>query len=127
MRICLSAEAQIELESLARRSPDLAEGVRACIEMLSLDANEFEGVDGFSIKRVGGLFKRGVRVSRVKYENYIPSVRVLFFSIPAKDCIFISGIHRRGDLGGEYDFTREPFVRARRYRGMKEILCVDHD
>lgn len=127
MRVCLSAEAHTELESLGRRNPDVAEGVRACIEMVGLDANEFEGIDGFSIKRVGGLFRRGVRVSRVKYENYIPSIRVLFFSIPAKDCIFVSGIHHRNDLGGEYDFTKEPFVRARRYWGMKEILCVDYD
>jgi hypothetical protein len=91
--------------------------------MLGLDANEFEGEDGFSIQRVGGLFRRGVRLSRVKYEKYIPGIRVLFFSIPAKDCVFVSGIHQRGDLGGEYDFAKEPFVRARRYWGMKEGLC----
>jgi hypothetical protein len=91
--------------------------------MLGLDANEFEGVDGFSIKRVGGLFRRGVRLSRVKYDKYVPAIRVLFFSIHTKDCIFVSGIHRRGDLGREYDFSKEPFVRARRYWGMREILC----
>ncbi len=55
MRICLSKEATAELDRL-RSDPDLFEGAEACIGMLKVDINEFEGNDGFSIARVQGLF-----------------------------------------------------------------------
>ena len=93
--------------------------------MLTLEANEFEGHEGFSIKRVRGLFRKGIRIYRVKYEKYIYGLRILFFSVAAKDCVFVTGIHKRGDLGigMDYDFSREPFTRAQRYWGMRDRLC----
>lgn len=99
--------------------------MEACIEMLRREANELEGVDGFSIRRVIGLSQRGIRISRVKYERYIPGLRILFFSIPLKDCIYVTGVHGRADLGvgREYDFSRAAFARAQRYWGMRNHLC----
>lgn len=125
MRICLSAEAESELRSLKGLDRDVGIALEACIEMLALDANEFEGREGFSIKRVGGLFRRGIRIYRVKYEKYIPGVRILFFSVPPKNCVFVSGIHPRGALGkgNDYDFAREPFTRAQRYWSLRGRLC----
>ncbi len=125
MRVCLSAEAQDELKSFKALDRDTGIGLEACIEMLRIDASEFEGQEGFSIKRIGGLFRRGVRLYRIKYERYIPGLRILFFSIAAKSCVFISGVHRRSDLGigMDYDFSRDPFARAQRYWGMKNQLC----
>lgn len=125
MRICFSREATEEMHTLRALDPDLSEAIEACIGMLAIDANEFEGHEGFSIKRVGGLFRRGIRVYRVKYEKYIAGFRILFFSVASKDCVFVSGIHRRGDLGtgNDYDFARDPFARVQRYWGMKERLC----
>ena len=99
--------------------------MEACIGMLRREANELEGVDGFSIRRVIGLSQRGIRISRVKYERYIPGLRILFFSIPLKACIYVTGVHARGDLGvgREYDFSRAAFARAQRYWGMRNHLC----
>lgn len=99
--------------------------LEASIATLATDANEVELPDGMSIQRVGGLFRRGIRVSRVKYENYFPGVRILFFSIPARNCVFITGIHGRGDLGvgKNYDFSKEPLTRAQRYWGLRKNLC----
>lgn len=93
--------------------------------MLELDANEFEGREGFSVKKIVGLFRRGIRLYRLKYEKYIPGVRVLFFSVASKNCVFVTGIHPRADLGQgrNYDFFREPFVRAQRYWALRERLC----
>jgi hypothetical protein len=56
---------------------NVGEAIRACIDMLQRDANEFKGIDGFSVKRIGGLFRRGIRVYRVKYERCIPGLRIL--------------------------------------------------
>ena len=44
-----------------------------------------------------GYFRKKIRVYRVKYERYIPGLRILFFSIPSKNCVFITGIHERGN------------------------------
>jgi hypothetical protein len=122
MKTCLSTEAQSEITRL-KVDPDCAEALRACIEMLSIDANEFEGRDGFSIRRVGGLFRRGVRLYRMKYEKYAPGKRVLFFSVPSRQCVFVTGVHDRSELGTDYNFAKEPFVRALRYWGLRERLC----
>jgi hypothetical protein len=125
MSLCHSPEVMEELKSFRELDRDIGIALDACIDMLRLEANEFEGQDGFSIKRVGGLFRRGIRVYRVKYERYIPGIRILFFSIPEKDCVFVSGAHRRSDLGVgmDYDFSREAFARAQRYWGMRSRLC----
>jgi hypothetical protein len=52
-------------------------------------------------------------------------VRILFFSIPVRNCVFVTGIHSRGVLGvgQDYDFSKEPFTRAQRYWGFRENLC----
>jgi hypothetical protein len=82
------------------------------------NANELEGADGFSIRRV-------ICISRVKYEKYIPGLRILFFSIPLKACVYVTGVHARADLGvgREYDFSRAAFARAQRYWGIRKHLC----
>jgi hypothetical protein len=61
----------------------------------------------------------------VKYEKYIPGLRILFFSVPGKNCVFVTGIHARPDLGigNDYNFSREPFARAQRYWGVRNTLC----
>lgn len=125
MRSCLSPECTVELQRFAEANSNVGEAIRACIDMLERDANEFEGLDGFSVRKVTGLFRKGIRVYRVKYEQYIPGLRILFFSIPSKNCVFITGIHERGTLGAgmDYDFFRDPFVRAQRYWAMKEEQC----
>ncbi|SRR6266567_3616638 len=125
MRVCISKEAEQELRSFRQLDRETGIALDACIEMLALDANEFEGYEGFSIKRIGGLFRRGIRVYRVKYEKYIFGLRIFFFSVAGKDCIFVTGVHQRGNLGVgmDYDFSKEPFVRAQRYWGMKDRLC----
>lgn len=125
MRVCLSREAERELGFFKTRNRVAGIALEASIAVLARDANEIELADGMSVKRVVGLFRRGVRVSRVKYENYFPGVRILFFSIPARDCVFVTGIHSRGELGvgKNYDFSKEPFTRAQRYWGFRENLC----
>lgn len=126
MRVCLSREAERELDSFKTKDRVAAIALEASIVMLSTDANEVELPDGMSIQRVGGLFRRGIRVSRVKYEEYFPGVRILFFSIPARNCVFVTGLHGRGELGvgRDYDFSKEPFTRAQRYWGFRENLCL---
>ena len=126
MQTCLSPEAETELELFKELDRDVGIALEASIGMLAWDPNEVELLDGFSIKRVVGLYRRGIRVSRVKYENQFHGVRILFFPISSKDCVFVSGIHSRGDLGlgNKYDFFREPFVRAQRYWGLREGLCT---
>lgn len=126
MRVCLSREAEAELALFKAKDRVVGIALEACIRMLSTDANEVDLPGGMSIQRVGGLFRRGIRVSRVKYEHYFPGVRILFFSIPARNCVFVTGLHRRGELGvgKNYDFSKEPFVRAQRYWGFKENLCA---
>lgn len=126
MQVKLSGEATVELTHLRGLDRDIGESLQACIEMLALEVNEFEGHEGFSIKRVIGLYRKGIRISRVKYEKYIRGLRILFFVVPGKQCVFVSGIHARGDLGegNNYDFLREPFVRAQRYWGMRDRLCA---
>jgi hypothetical protein len=125
MQICKSNEAESEIQSLSHLDRELSVALEACIGMLAMDPNEFEGQDGFSIKRIGGLFRRGIRLYRVKYEKYISGRRILFFTVPAKNCVFVTGVHARGELGVgmDYDFSREGFVRAIRYWGMKDRLC----
>jgi len=123
MRVCLSPEAKVELGSWKSFDRDTWEALDACIEMLKVDVNEFEGEEGFSIKRIGSLFRRGIRLYRVKYERYTPGLRILFFSIPRKDCVFVTGIHARGDLGHDYDLSKAPFTRARTYWAKKDTLC----
>lgn len=125
MQICLSPESQVELQHITEGNSNVGQAMRACIDMLQREANEFEGSDGFSVKRIAGLFRRGIRVYRVKYEKYIPGLRILFFSIPSKNCVFITGIHQRGTLGVgmEYDFSRDAFVRAQRYWALREQQC----
>ena len=125
MRVCLSREAEKELGFFKAKNRITGIALEASIATLSSDANEVELPDGMSIQRVGGLFRRGIRVSRVKYENYYAGVRILFFSIPPRNCVFVTGIHSRGDLGvgKNYDFSKEPFTRAQRYWGFRENLC----
>ena len=125
MHVCLSREAEKELDSFKAKNRFVGIALEASIAMLALDANQVELTDGMSIQRVGGLFRRGIHVSRVKYENHFPGVRILFFSIPARNCVFVTGIHGRAELGigKNYDFAKEPFTRARRYWGFKENLC----
>jgi hypothetical protein len=125
MHVCLSREAETELGSLKAKDRVAGIALEASIAMLASDPNEVELLDGMSIQRVGGLYRRGIRVSRVKYESYFPGVRILFFSIPARNCVFVSGIHSRGELGvgKNYDFSKEPFTRAQRYWGFGENLC----
>lgn len=122
MRICQSKEAEEEIRRIAALDRDIGVALNACIEMLAIDANEFEGQEGFSIRRIGGAFRRGIRIYRVKYEKYIAGLRVLFFSVPAKNCVFVTGVHSRSDLG-DYEFSREPLTRAIRYWGMRDRLC----
>src|SRR6266540_5760358 len=119
MRVRLSKEAKQELDSLSALDRNVG------IALVAIDANEFEGQKGFSIKRIGGMFRKGIRLYRMKYEKYFSGIRVLFFSIPRGDCVFVTGIHARSDLGvgRDYNFSREPFARAVRYWGMKERLC----
>ncbi|MDQ5858130.1 MAG: helix-turn-helix domain-containing protein [Acidobacteriota bacterium] len=95
----MSEEAEEEIGRFWRLDANVGEALEACIRMLRRDANELEGVDGFSIRRVIGLYRRGIRISRVKYERYIPGLRILFFSIPLKACIYVTGVHARADLG----------------------------
>jgi hypothetical protein len=125
MLVCLSREAEEELTFFKANNRDVGIALEASIRMLSIDANEVELADGMSIQRVGGLFRRRIRVSRVKYEKHFPGVRILFFSIQSKNCIFITGIHSRGQLGvgRNYDFSKDPFTRAQRYWGLRENLC----
>lgn len=122
MRICRSKEAEEEIRRITALDRDIGEALNACIGMLAIDANEFEGHEGFSIRRIGGAFRRGIRVYRVKYEKYIAGLRILFFSVPAKDCLFVTGVHSRTDLA-DYELFREPLSRAMRYWGMRERLC----
>ncbi len=125
MRSCLSPECEVELKRLTETDSNVGEAIRACLDMLQRDANEFEGIDGFSVQRIAGLFRKGIRVYRVKYERYIPGLRILFFSVPSKNCVFITGIHKRGTLGAgmDYDFFREAFVRAQKYWALREQQC----
>lgn len=125
MRVCLSTEAETELALFRALDREVGIALEAAIEMLATDANEIDLPDGLSIQRVAGLHRRGIRVSRLKYEKYFHGVRVLFFSIPSRNCVFITGVHNRGDLGEgrNYDFAKEPFIRAQRCWGMKETLC----
>jgi hypothetical protein len=126
MRICYSKEAREKLAGLRTLDRDIGEALSASIEMLAADANEFDGVDGYSIRRIQGLFRRGVRVYRLKYPNFLHDLRVLFFSIASKNCVFITGIHHRGELGigADYNFGREPLMRAQRYWTFREQLCL---
>jgi hypothetical protein len=125
MRVCLSREAETELSFFKAKDRGVGIALEASIGILASDANEVDLPDGLSIKRVGGLYRRRIRVSRLKYEKHFPGVRVLFFSIPTRNCVFVTGIHGRGELGAgkDYDFSREPFTRAQRYWGFKENLC----
>jgi len=125
MRVCLSKEAEDEIGRFWLLDANVGEALEACIGMLRRDANELEGADGFSIRRVIGLFRRGIRISRVKYEKYIPGLRILFFSVPLKACVYVTGVHARADLGvgREYDFSRTAFARAQRYWGIRKLLC----
>lgn len=125
MQSCLSPECQVELQHFTDMDSNVGEAIQACVDMLQRDANEFEGLDGFSVKRIAGLFRKGIRVYRVKYERYIPGLRILFFSIPSKNCVFITGIHERGTLGAgmDYDFFRDAFVRAQRHWALREQQC----
>ena len=122
MKICRSKEAEEEIRKIAALDRDVGIALNACIEMLSIDANEFEGNEGFSIRRIGEAFRRGVRIYRVKYEKYIFGLRILFFSVPSKDCVFVTGVHSRGDLVN-YEISRPPLTRAVRYWSMRERLC----
>jgi hypothetical protein len=123
MQLCLSPECRVELEYLTDLDSNVGEALRACIDMLQRDPNEFEGIDGFSVKRIGGLFRRGIRIYRVKYERYIPGLRIFFFSIPSRNCVFITGIHERETLGAgmDYDFARDAFARAQRYWALRGV------
>jgi hypothetical protein len=125
MRVCLSREAETELGLFKAKNRAAGIALEASIAMLASDANEVDLPDGMSIQRVGGLFRRRIRVSRVKYEKYFPGVRVLFFSIPSRNCVFVTGVHGRGELGvgKDYDFSKEAFTRAQRYWGFRENLC----
>lgn len=122
MRICRSKEAEEEIRRIAALDRDIGVALNACIGMLAIDANEFEGHEGFSVRRVGGAFRRGIRIYRVKYEKYIAGLRILFFSIPSKNCVFVTGVHSRSDLG-DYALASEPLMRATRYWAMRERLC----
>lgn len=124
MHPCLSPEAEKELSRFKALDRDVGIALEASIEMLPFDPNEVELPDGLSIKPVVGLYRRGIRLSRVKYENHFHGIRILFFPIASKDCIFVTGIHNRGDLGsGNYDFFREPLVRAQSYWRLREGVC----
>jgi len=122
MHLCRSKEADEEIRKIASLDRDMGIALEACISMLAIDANEFEGQEGFSVRRIGAAFRRGIRLYRVKYERYIPGLRIFFFSIPAEDCVFITGIHPRADLQ-DYTISRDPLSRAIRYWGMRERLC----
>jgi hypothetical protein len=125
MRVCKSRETETELQAVKVKSRDLGIALEASIGMLSEDVNEVELPDGFSIKRVVGLYRRRISVSRVKYEKYFPGKRILFFPISTRNCVFVTGIHNRSELGigRNYDFAKEPFIRAQRYWGLRENLC----
>lgn len=125
MRVCLSREAETELGFFKAKNRVAGIALEASIAVLASDANEVDLPNGMSIQRVGGLFRRGIRVSRVKYEKYFPGVKVLFFSIQSRNCVFVTEVHSRGELGvgKDYDFSKEPFTRAQRYWGFRENLC----
>jgi hypothetical protein len=105
MRICYSPEANGEIAHLRALDRDVGEALDASIEMLAIDANEFEGVEGYSVQKVQGLFRRGIRVYRLKYPQYLGDLRVLFFSVASKDCVFVTGVHARSDLVSERTTT----------------------
>jgi hypothetical protein len=87
-------------------------------------SREAENVDCLS-SGWAAFSDEGFGVSRVKHEKQFPGVRILFFSIPVRNCVFVTGIHSRGVLGvgQDYDFSKEPFTRAQRYWGFRENLC----
>jgi hypothetical protein len=125
MNICYSEEAKAELQGFRNVDRDTGIALEACIEMAALEPSEFEGEEGFSIRKVQGLWRKGILVYRLKYEAHIFGIRVLFFVVPEKACIFITGFHRRGELGpgNEYEFHREPFIRAQKYWALRRRLC----
>jgi hypothetical protein len=120
MLVRLCDEAAAELDVLRRMDEMLAAGVDACLEMLALDydALEAETEAGFSIESVVALkLQRHADVFRVKYEEFIPSLRILFLRLRGGP--FVTGIHDRGNL---YDPLKEPLVRAMRYWGRRRYL-----
>jgi hypothetical protein len=125
MHACLSPEAATELKRYKDLDRDVGIALEASIEMLAQDPNPVELLDGLSIQHVVALYRRGIRVSRLKYEKHFHGVRVLFLPISSRDCVFVTGIHGRSELGmgGSYDLFREPFVRAQRYWRLRESLC----
>lgn len=125
MRVCSSAEADAELKAFREMDAAVGLALEATLEMLEIENSEFEGSDGLSIARVQGLFRKGIRLYRVKYERYFHGIRILFLRLPPDRCVYVTGIHGRGDLGPgkEYRFSLEPFRRAQIHWGMKEHLC----
>jgi len=120
MIVRLSDEAKAELAALRGIDEMVAAGVDACLEMLALDYDtlEAESEAGFSIESVVGLKEqRKADVFRVKYEEFIPSLRIIFLRLRGGP--YVTGIHNRGDL---YDPLKEPLVRAMRYWGRRQHL-----
>ncbi len=112
MQVLLAPEAQKELDALRAMDEMLAAGVDGCIEILGLESDEFEpGSDsGYSIAAVQALRERRAYVFRVRYDEEAPGIRILFFRL--RGGIFVTGIHRRGEL---YDPLSEPMMRALNY------------
>lgn len=120
MLVRLSTEATADLNALREMDEMLAAGVEACLELLALeyDALEAETEAGFSIESIVGLKQqRNADVFRVKFEEFIPSLRILFLRLRGGP--FVTGIHDRGTL---YDPLKEPLVRAMRYWGRRRYL-----
>lgn len=119
MRVLRSPEASKELQGLSELDEMLAAGAEACIEMLGFDADAIspESEAGFSIQPVLELKRRRIHVFRVRYDEYLPGLRILYFRL--RGDVFITGIHKREDL---YDSWKEPMLRAQRYWGRRDSL-----
>lgn len=120
MLVRLSDEATADLAGLRGMDAMLAAGVDACLEMLALEYDALSAATeaGYSIESIAVLKEqRRADVFRVKYEEFIPSLRILFLRLRGGP--FVTGIHDRRDL---YDPLREPLVRAMRYWGRRQHL-----
>ncbi len=119
MNLQLATEAQGELDAFRAIDDMLVAGIEGCFDNLRLDADEFEAESdaGFSIEPVVALKRRGADVFRVRFDEFIPGIRILFFR--HRRGVFVTGIHKREDL---YDPLKAPMVRALNYWGRRRYL-----
>ncbi len=82
MRTCLSAEAQDELKSFKALERDTGIALEACIGMLGIDANEFEGQDGFSINGSVAFFAGASASTGSSTNSTFQASGFCFFRLP---------------------------------------------